>query len=247
MVYNEFSNKAIKDFQSVQNNFLETYKINDYSDWYYNDSTELLTLSTGENQINFKYIPIGTYSKKTETWMWTWNKLDSIEKWKKETLKIKEFGQSNQYSKLVDGHFDSDEYDGWEFTAISHKLLDSIGGYRVVSEHLEIYMLVKEKVENQVAEKIKEQIVNCHEHGANRTAFVCQHLVGSANRGFEEAFTTFKGMELEEDDDFQAWCNECEIERLRTDGWNDDSMKFAKIKLICEECYFEIKSKNLTE
>nr|WP_290929308.1 hypothetical protein [Haliscomenobacter sp.] len=52
-------------------------------------------------------------------------------------------------------------------------------------------------------------------------------------------------MELEEDDDLQAWCDQCELERLRTDGWNDESMEFAGIKLVCEDCYFEIKAFNL--
>jgi hypothetical protein len=51
-------------------------------------------------------------------------------------------------------------------------------------------------------------------------------------------------MELDDDDNFQAWCSDCEIERLKTDGWNDESMKYAKIKLVCEMCYFEIKAAN---
>ncbi len=54
-------------------------------------------------------------------------------------------------------------------------------------------------------------------------------------------------MELDEEDDFQAWFSECEKERLRTNGWNDESMEFANIKLICERCYFEIKDINLEE
>lgn len=54
-------------------------------------------------------------------------------------------------------------------------------------------------------------------------------------------------MELDKDDDFQAWCSECEKERLKTDGWNDESMEFAKIKLVCERCYFGIKEFNLDE
>ena len=52
-------------------------------------------------------------------------------------------------------------------------------------------------------------------------------------------------MKLEDDDDLQAWCSECEKERLKTDGWNNISMEFAKIKLVCEKCYFELKKFNL--
>lgn len=54
-------------------------------------------------------------------------------------------------------------------------------------------------------------------------------------------------MELNEEIDFQAWFSECEKERVKTDGWNDESMEFDKIKLVCENCYFMIKEFNLNE
>ena len=177
--------------------------------------------------------------------MWSWNKSDIEGAIKDKALQIRDFGLKKNFKKLIQGHFESDIYDGWEFIAISKNVLGGIGGYRVKSDHLEIYMLVKEQVENEIADNIKRQVVNCEIHGANRVAFVCQHLIDSKDQGFEEAFLTTKGMKLDEEDDFQAWCDKCEIERLRTDGWNDESMKFAQIKLICEDCYFEIKERNL--
>ena len=106
-------------------------------------------------------------------------------------------------------------------------------------------MLILEPIDNETANRIKEQTIECESHGVNRVAFVCQHLNKIERKGFEEAFSTYKGMELEEDDEFQAWCDECEIERLKTDGWNDESMEFANIRLVCEDCYFEMKEKNL--
>ena len=226
--YIEFANKSVEEFQEIQNEFRETFKIDDYANWFYNQTTELLTFSTGEDQINFRYIPIGTYSENSKTWMWAWRNEDSIERSKNETQKIREFGKDKQFPKLSKGHFESDKYDGWEFVAIAKKMLGGIGGYRVKSEHLEIYFLVIEQVENEQAEKLKEQTISCEKHGAKRIAFVCQHLIKSDNNGFEEAFPTFKGMEIEEDDDLQAWCDKCEIERLKTDGWNDESMEYAK-------------------
>jgi hypothetical protein len=63
--------------------------------------------------------------------------------------------------------------------------------------------------------------------------------------GFEESFETFEGMELLEDDDLQAWCDECESVRQNEGEWNEKSMAFAEIKLVCEKCYFEMKELNL--
>jgi len=62
--------------------------------------------------------------------------------------------------------------------------------------------------------------------------------------GFNEAFESSFGMELDEKSEFQAWCDECEKVRMKFNGWNEDSEKFAQIKLVCENCYFELKEFN---
>lgn len=245
MDYIKFAKDTLAEFNEIQERFRAHFKIDDYPRWFYDQATELLTFSTDTEEINFKFIPIGTYSTKTQTWMWSWNNTSSIEKSKDQVLKVKAFGTEKGYEKLTEGYFASNKYQGWEAIAIANKILGGIGGYRVESEHLEVYMLVMEQIENEAANKIKEQIINCDRHGTNRMAFVCQHLNRETKTGFEEAFPTSKGMELGEDDDLQAWCDLCEVERLRTDGWNDESMKFANIKLVCEDCYFEMKAFNL--
>lgn len=76
-------------------------------------------------------------------------------------------------------------------------------------------------------------------------AFACQHLKKQSKTGFVESFESHPDMKLELDDDFQVWCDQCEQERLITNGWTDESMAFAGIKLICEKCYFDIKEFNL--
>jgi hypothetical protein len=48
-----------------------------------------------------------------------------------------------------------------------------------------------------------------------------------------------------DDDDFQAWCDECEAVSQNEGGWNDKSMEFTNIKVVCEKCYFEMKELNL--
>lgn len=131
--------------------------------------------------------------------------------------------------------------------SIAFQLLSAVGGYKVDTDHLEKYFLIVEKVGLEEVKKIEAQLINCDVHGKIRRAFICQHLNKRNKTGFEEAFPTQKGMQLDEEDDFQAWCDECEKVRVKYDGWNDESMKFASIKLICERCYFEIKEFNLNE
>lgn len=246
--YKEFAKAELNRVISIQDRFKEKFDIDLYANWFYDDESSILRLYNDEiDEIFFRYIPIGTYSLNKNTWMWSWFNNYLSEKNKIETLQIKQFGEKNQYEKLTNGTFPSDEFDGWEFLAISQNLLNGIGVYKINCDNLNYYVLLTEKVDsenNLEVRKLKQKTVDCGNHGFKRPAFVCQHLELNSQNGFEEAFETFKGMDLDEDDDFAAWCDECEKKRIEYDGWNDESEAFAKIKLVCEDCYFEMKESN---
>ena len=181
---------------------------------------------------------------KSNTWKWSWDNDTTLDHVKASTRLIKDFGQRSSFPKLTEGHFPSDEIEAWEFSAIAAKLLNGIGVYRPVSDTgIKIFLVVTEFIDNETAQEIKEKYIDCRAHEKQRIAFVCKHLIGKNLVGFNEAFETFEDMELEKDDDFQAWCNECEAIRQKEGGWNDNSM--VEIKLVCEKCYFEMKELNL--
>ena len=242
--YQEFANDNCHRLTEIQDNFRTKYEISSYENWYYTEASEILRLYSNDKEIFFKYIPVGSYSRNSNTWLWAWSNKDSVEPRKLRTLKIKELGEQLKFEKLTNSYFEGDEYTGWELTSIAFHNLGGIGTYRVVTDHLEIYFILTEVVDKTEVEEIESQLIECESHGKMRTAFICQHLNNTIKTGFEEAFESFRGMELEEDDDFQAWCRECEIQRLKTNGWTDESMEYAKIKVVCEGCYFVIKEFN---
>lgn len=243
--YQEFANDNCNRLTEIQDNFRAEYAIDSYAHWYYTQASEILRLYSDDKEIYFKYIPVGSYSRNSNTWLWAWSNQNSIEPRKLRTLKIRELGEQLKFEKLTKNHFEGNEYTGWELTSISFHLLGGIGTYRVVSEHLEIYFILTDIVSKTEVEQIENKLIECESHGTMRSAFICQHLNVSNKTGFKETFDSCKGMELGEDDDFQAWCSECEAQRIRTDGWTDESMNFAKIKVVCEGCYFDIKEFNL--
>ncbi|KFC19923.1 DUF6882 domain-containing protein [Chryseobacterium sp. FH1] len=246
--YKNFAQSELDRLIPIQNRFKEEFDIDSYANWFYDGESAILRLyNSDDDEIFFKYIPIGTFSLSQKTWMWSWFNNYLNEKNKIETLKIKQFGEENQFEKLTTGTFTSDEFDGWEFLAISQKLLAGIGVYKINGDNLEHFLLLTELINpdsNQEIRKLKQKTVDCGNHGFKRPAFVCQHLELDSKKGFEESFETFPGMDLEDDDDFSAWCDECERKRIECDGWNDKSEEFAKIKLVCEDCYFEMKKSN---
>ncbi|NER16495.1 DUF6882 domain-containing protein [Spongiivirga citrea] len=245
--YEKYTEKLCQRLTEFQNNFRAKYDIDSYANWFYNQSTETLRLYSDDKEVYFRYIPIGTFSRNTNTWMWAWANEDSVEPRKFRTLKVKRFGEKKKYQNLTNAHFAGNEFTGWEFTAVAFDIIGGIGTYRVICEHLEIYFLLTKQITKQEVEKIENGLIECGVHGKLRKAFICQHLNTESKTGFEEAFETYPGMELDGEDDFQAWCSECEKVRIKTGGWNEESMAFAKIKLVCEKCYFDIKEMNLNE
>ncbi|MBG8553553.1 hypothetical protein I5L79_08345 [Hymenobacter sp. BT594] len=242
--YIKFAKNCVTDLMDTQNELESIYPIHEYENWFYNQATGLLTFSTGDDELNFKYVNVGSFSKKFNTWKWSWDNEHTLSKVKDDILHVKEFGEKHGYEKLTGGYFASSEHEAWEFTAITAKLMKGIGAYRPTSEHLLIFMVLTEFVDNETAKDIKDLYVECDKHEYRRRAFVCSHLMAREEVGFEEAFDTYENMELY-DDDYQAWCNECEKIRRREDGWNKKSMEFADIRVVCEKCYFEMKEINL--
>jgi hypothetical protein len=68
------------------------------------------------------------------------------------------------------------------------------------------------------------------------------HLNKDTYTGFYEAFESYPDMNPE--DDLQAWCEACEEVRAEEGEWNERSEPFAKIRLVCDQCYFDIKKRN---
>jgi hypothetical protein len=132
-------------------------------------------------------------------------------------------------------------------SAIAASLEHAIGVYRPVDkeEGLQIYMILTEALDPETAQAIKDKFVDCDTHDYSRIAYVFQHLNPNTKVGFVEAFETTEGIDLDDDEDFQAWCSLGERARGAEGEWNEASMAVAQIKIVCEQCYFEIKELNL--
>ncbi len=199
--YEKYAQEACKDLQNIQSDFKKKYDLDSYENWFYNQSTGLLRLYNEDKEIHFKYIPVGTFSRKSNSWLWAWANDDSNETEKFQTLKVKAFGEQKKYDKLSKSYFDGDEYTGWELTSISFGLLGGLVTYRVVSDDLEKYFILTDIVNKTEVDTIESELIDCSVHGKSRTAFLCQHLNAKEKTGFEEAFDTYRGIKLDEDDD----------------------------------------------
>jgi len=82
-----------------------------------------------------------------------------------------------------------------------------------------------------------EKIMTCKLHGKSHATFICNHLAHGSGVGF------YYGNE----DDIRpdAWCHECDQYLMQHDGeWNDETEAFANIRVICANCYDNVRLQN---
>lgn len=241
--FDDYTDECVAEMSLLQNEFMTLYDISSYEEWFYNHRIGAFHFkSNDERNLYFKYIAVGSFSTNDNTWKWLWGNDSTPGYVQRAFEKVKAFGHANNFKLLTQEIIDGDEYTGWNMTCLTSKLMNAIGMYRVPHEQLFIYFIFIDELTQEQYHSLKDKWINCGTHDVRRVAFICQHLNKYKYTGFHEAFES--DPLIEDGDDYQGWCDECERERLKENGWNDTSMAFAKIKAICNMCYFEIKNRN---
>lgn len=121
--------------------------------------------------------------------MWSWDNKSTPKHVAKGLEKVIAHGEENNFDDLSHDLLENgDEYTGWALTAITAKLLNAIGAYRIPQEYLFIYFVFTNELTHAQYDGLKDKYVECESHGTSRIAFVCQHLLEGSNLGFHETF-----------------------------------------------------------
>src|ERR1700744_4982346 len=87
----------------------------------------------------------------------------------------------------------------------------------------------------------RESFMECRVHGIRQPAFICRHLQHGIGVGFFSP-----GSQPTADEPWkQGWCAACEEARLKAGGWNDESEAQASIRVVCDGCFEDSRSRNL--
>lgn len=242
--FETYANATCEEFQPIQSAFIDLYDINSYKNWYYDHGYGVFEFRDGSGpDLYFKYADVGSFSTRHNTWMWSWDNESTPMPVKKLMAKVKAYGEANGYDDMTTGLIDGDEYTGWAMTSITAKLLNAIGAYRAPFDHLHAYFAFLNQITEDQFDEIKRNTIQCEDHTSARMALVCQHLINADNKGFHEAIDS--DAIKDDDDTFQAWCDDCERLYPQEQDLSDKFKAFADMKVVCEECYFEIKKRNI--
>jgi hypothetical protein len=72
---------------------------------------------------------IGTFDSTTGEWLWAWANPSLAEPLKRDSLKVKEYGENHQITKLTAHEWFGKENDAWQMAALACKLCEAQGAY----------------------------------------------------------------------------------------------------------------------
>ena len=146
--FEELSKISYEYLKKQQEEVEEKYGIEKYENWFYDQEKGTLSFSDkGIDKIIIKYEEVGSISKISNTWLWSWANPHLDYKIKTDVNLVKEYGEKQKLEKLIKRKWNADEYDGWEMTAISAYLMRAKGAYRVPTEKTFSFMIYKEIID----------------------------------------------------------------------------------------------------
>ena len=142
-VFHDLICSSFRYLESKQEGFLKKYKAGEHDRWdWYQETGKLIFTHDGKPQVEADIHFFGTFSTKSDTWMWAWANKSIDEKVKASSRNVKEMGEELGLKELVAGRWTATEVDGWEMTAVLAKYLNAIGSYRTPSDTGFTYMVV---------------------------------------------------------------------------------------------------------
>ena len=126
-----------------QKAFLDKYKLREHNRWDWDqERCKLLFSHDGVPQVEADIHFSGSYSEKSETWLWAWANDSLLEPIKKASQDIKTLGENLGLKQLEAAMWSATDVDGWEMTSVMAKHMNAIGAYRTHCDSGYTYMVV---------------------------------------------------------------------------------------------------------
>jgi hypothetical protein len=135
--YVEFVTAAHNWLTGRQEHLRETFRLSLYERWDWDDDIgAIIFSSSGVPKVLAYGQLVGSVSKKSNTWLWSWANQHIEKRHQPDFTPIRRYGTDHSIWQLTTSKWEADETDGWEMTSISAYILKAVGAYRMPHEHL---------------------------------------------------------------------------------------------------------------
>ena len=139
--YKVFLDTCYQELAEKQTALTSQYELRKYDGFLYDQETEILQFKVGEAVgLEFEVIPIGSWSSKSNTWMWAWANESVIDRQREKSARIRELADITGAGIFVDEAFEAEEVTAHELTSMAVHHLEALGMYIAPSENLKTFL-----------------------------------------------------------------------------------------------------------
>jgi hypothetical protein len=121
------------------------YGLGTYDDFRLDQTNgTLVFITAGEPKVSCRFQAVGSVSRTTDTWLWSWANPDLLDSIKNEVAHVKQVGHDHEIAELTEAKWPAAEADGWSMTAVTARLLGSEGAYRCPSPTSYLFVVLQE-------------------------------------------------------------------------------------------------------
>jgi hypothetical protein len=130
--YEEFRHACVHEFMTRNSAWMGEYSIGTWPRWDYEMDDATLTFSeNGNAKVIANMLVVGTVHGKE--WQWSWGNANIPDRHRASLKDVFGFGTQKGWSSLTTLFLDSDDYLGWELSAVAGHILQAQALYRCPS------------------------------------------------------------------------------------------------------------------
>jgi hypothetical protein len=127
--YEAYRHARVHESMKRNDAWAEKFRIGKWGRWGCDFEAERLMFSADDRvQVMADIVVVG--SVQSSKWEWGWGNPHLPTQSRERMAAVREFGEEKEWEKLTTLFLDSDEYLGWELSAISAHILNAEGVYR---------------------------------------------------------------------------------------------------------------------
>lgn len=159
--FEKFLQLCHQEILDKQKYLTQTYKINEYTNYKFDQAQKSLILKKEGQEIKFKIVCIGSWDKAEKSWVWAWANGNLSEETREDARRLHELGDVTGFSVFKEGNFECDEFASRDLAFAGVHQLDAMGIYRIEVDGGFLYLaLMNVERENQKMENSLDWSLN---------------------------------------------------------------------------------------
>jgi hypothetical protein len=141
--FDKFLDECYDNLEKKQAKLLEEYGISNFDEYWYDQEESILQFKTNNRmELEFNIIFIGSWTKNSNSWMWSWANNSTTDNVKVRSRRIKELQEVTGAEIFTCPCFECDEYMAQELVAFAVEHLNAKGMYISPNGNSQLFMAI---------------------------------------------------------------------------------------------------------